>query len=242
MARGDDARQRTLPDCICYQHNYFKPHGEHAIVSACVSRNGKKNSDGHAEFLGFLRHMHPEQCAQGAQALYLVERFDSGLEKMPSFESKESWYSIPYSVTGRAVEEGGNSKGRVLPQELSYNTQRKHFKAAFKVCGIRSMKVTHAGRVGQAQRALQAMVSREDIFAAGRWLYNPCDKAYLTGLTPSFLLFTAGLVEPAKRNKLKYALPRATVPPPTELLELVFPTVPAKLLEVKKVRTTIHFA
>jgi len=159
----DSAHCRTA---FVIEHNYFKPHGEHAIVSACVSRNGKKNSDGRAEFLGFLRHMHPEQCAQGAQALYLVERFDSGLEKLPSFESKESWYSIPYSVTGRAVEEGGNSKGRVLPQEVSYDTQRKHFEAAFKVCGIRSMKVTHAGRVGQAQRALQAMVSREDIFCS----------------------------------------------------------------------------
>jgi hypothetical protein len=79
------------------------------------------------------------------------------------------------------------------------------------------------------------MVSREDIFAAGRWLYNPCDKAYLTGLTPSFLLFTAGLVEPAKRNKLKYALPRATVQPPKELLDLVFPEAPARLAHVKKV-------
>jgi hypothetical protein len=68
--------------------------------------------------------MNPEQCPQGAQALYLVERFDTGIESLPTFETKEEWYSIPYSVTGRGTEEvcvegeGSAPMKVVVPQEV----------------------------------------------------------------------------------------------------------------------------
>ena len=70
LGRGDDARKRELCDNFTYVANHMRPHGSQAIVVATVTRNGKTNKYGKAEFLGFLRHKDPEMCPQGAQAFY----------------------------------------------------------------------------------------------------------------------------------------------------------------------------
>lgn len=73
LARGEDAVSRTLADLFSYQADYIQGHAEAAIVFASVTRNGKTNTDGHAEFLGNMRHRDPALCPVGAlgQAFFM---------------------------------------------------------------------------------------------------------------------------------------------------------------------------
>lgn len=216
LGRGHESRERKLADCLAYRLEHVENHAKAAVVAAAVTRLGKTNKNGHARYLGFMRHVEPQLCPTGALALLLFMRFEVTKEAPPSFERRKDWYNIPVSVTGKRSRKTG------LPKPISYTTQRRHFKASLVHAGVsQHRKVTHIGRASGAKNMMAMGLSREAVMGFGQWLRSVADNDYITELDPRCLMRQAG-VSRADTAAMRYTLPRGMLDPPPELVHKVF--------------------
>ncbi|NBV43259.1 hypothetical protein EBR96_10920 [bacterium] len=74
MGRSQDLRDRECPDLHTYVHEGLFPHGDAAVVTACLTTDAKHNSARRKEYVGALRHKDATICTTGALACYVVCR------------------------------------------------------------------------------------------------------------------------------------------------------------------------
>ncbi|KAF1991499.1 hypothetical protein K402DRAFT_300199, partial [Aulographum hederae CBS 113979] len=84
------------------------------------------------------------------------------------------------------------AKGGDPEKELSYVTSWDWIKKVFRVVGIQSTSVTHAGRKSAPQKADSLGVAASHIQRAGHWNSDAMSSVYLHGISYEFIRALAG--------------------------------------------------
>ena len=118
-----------------------------------VMDQGKTNQHGRLEYGAALRHRDYRSCLIGALATYFFWRWHYSGESFPSFRTSQDWYHI--KVLKR---DNGH-----LSEPLSDSTAASWTRRLYSQAGIKSSKVTHAGRVSGARLAELNGVSEDQV-------------------------------------------------------------------------------
>ncbi|EED11539.1 hypothetical protein TSTA_008350 [Talaromyces stipitatus ATCC 10500] len=131
-------------------------------------------------------------------------------ESFPCFRTSQDRYHI------KVLKRDDNHH----TEPLSDSTAAPWTRCLYSEAGIKSSKVTHAGRVSGARLAELNGVSGYQIRQGGRWNADHMTGCYLTTLPRSFMRGIADFDPDWSSN---YYLPRAAVCPPPALLNRVWP-------------------
>jgi len=175
-----------------------------------VMGQGKTNQHGRLEYGAALRHRDHRSCLIGTLAVYLFWRWHCSGEAFPCFRQSEDWYNIK-------VLKRDNLH---ISEPLSDSTAASWTRRLYSQAGIRSSKVTHAGRVSGARLAELNGVSEDQIRRGGRWNADQMTGCYLTTLPRGFM---RGIADFDPEWPTSYFLPREAVAPPATLLCQVWP-------------------
>jgi hypothetical protein len=118
-----------------------------------VMDQGKTNQHGRLEYGAALRHHDYRSCLIGALATYFFWRWHCSGESFPCFRTSQDWYHI--KVLKR--------DNRHLSEPLSDSTAASWTRRLYSEAGIKSSKVTHAGRVSGARLAELNGVSEDQV-------------------------------------------------------------------------------
>jgi hypothetical protein len=108
---------------------------------------------------------------------------------------------------------------------LSYNSHRDGIKKCFEKLGMNFSAVTHIGRKSASNMADCLGAPVESIRRAGRWNTETVTNVYMSALPKDTMRLLAGFT--ADGNS--YYLSRASIDPPPELLQRIFPKIEALL-------------
>jgi hypothetical protein len=175
-----------------------------------VMGQGKTNQHGRLEYGAALRHRDHRSCLVGALATYLFWRWHCSGEPFPCFRTSQDWYDIKVLKRDNAH----------LVEPLSDSTASSWTRRLYTEAGIRTSKVTHAGRVSGARLAELNGVSEDQIRRGGRWNADQMTGCYLTTLPRAFM---RGIADFDPEWASSYFLPRETIQPPPLLLGRVWP-------------------
>ena len=205
LSRGESRREAEISDLFTLE---FPGEGPTPCMPLIfVSRSGKTNQHGRVETSGAFRSRDPELCLLGALGFYFLLRwgFRSG-ESMPDFESRQEWYYVKVLKASDPVK------------QMAYSTQLAWINRAYEWAGVVTAKKTHANRSSGAKIAELKGVSESQIRRAGHWNTDQMTGCYLNTLPRQFMRVLAG--HPEKIGSFFVA---RAVPPPPELLSLVWP-------------------
>jgi hypothetical protein len=211
LTRGGDRRAAEISDLFTFE---FKGQGPTRCMPLIfTTRAGKQNQHGRLETIGALRNRKLLTCVLSGLAFYLLYRWDLSDEPFPDFSRRAAWHNI------RLI------KGSVKNHEaaFSYNSQREWVAKAFCYAGITSQKKTHIGRSAGAKMAELKGVSEDQIRRAGRWNQDQMVSCYLNSLPREFMRSMAG--HPSQMGC--FEIGRAGIPPPDELLSMIWPGLDA---------------
>lgn len=175
-----------------------------------VMGQGKTNQHGRLEYGSALRHRDHRSCLIGTLAIYFFWRWHCSGEAFPCFRTSQDWYNIK-------VLKRDNLH---LAECLSDSTAASWTRRLYSEAGIKSSKVTHAGRVSGTKLAEANGVSEDQIRRGGRWNSDQMTGCYLTTLPRGFM---RGVADFDPEYASSYFLPRDSVAPPALLLSRVWP-------------------
>lgn len=198
-----------LPDLFSIPLPNEGPQGQGWCLVTVMSQ-GKTNQHGRLEYGAALRHRDHRSCLVGTLAFYFFWRWHCSGEAFPSFRQSEDWYNI--KVLKR------DNLHRTEP--LSDSTAASWTRRLYSEAGIKTSKVTHAGRVSGARLAELNGVSEDQIRRGGRWNADQMTGCYLTTLPRGFM---RGIADFDPEYASSYFLPRETVAPSALLLSRVWP-------------------
>lgn len=236
LLRSEDTRDAAIADQFLLEVGIGNSRLSKAWVMAMD--HGKTNQYGRTEYAGAFRQKDPLVCVVGALALYFFWRFDVCGEDLPNFTDNEQLYVCPQTsfiadiltflsfLLSNPIK---LLKGGDRTKPMSYTTQNKAFKAAFKACNIATTKVTHAGRGSGVRMAESNGVGEAQLRRLGRWNANKMVGCYLTQLPIEAMLGMAGF----SGGPGSYYISRSELSPPLELQQMVFPSVDASLEDVQ---------
>ncbi|CEP13751.1 hypothetical protein [Parasitella parasitica] len=205
MLRGEVSRFIDLKHCFSLE---FKDEGPtRCPVFVMMIVNGKTNQEHKKLYSGVIRHKEVNACAFGALGFYLFQRFHEDGEDFPRFEDKSDQFPIKLC-------KGQDHKSSIAP-----STKIDAVHRAFKLAGVKSKKLTHAGRGSGARDAEMAGASVDHIKRMGRWSLDTVENVYLPCLPCTAIRIMSEFPEQIGC----YRLPRALVTPPESLLCMVFP-------------------
>jgi hypothetical protein len=175
-----------------------------------VMDQGKTNQHGRLEYGAALRHRDHRSCLIGSLAVYFFWRWHCSGEAFPSFRQSQDWYNI------KVLKRNNLHCTEALSDSTAASwTRRLHQEA-----GIKTSKVTHAGRESGARLAEANGVPEDQIRRGGRWNADQMTGCYLTTLPRAFM---RGIADFDPEYASSYFLPRETVAPPAQLLSRVWP-------------------
>jgi hypothetical protein len=173
-----------------------------------VMDQGKTNQHGRLEYGAALRHRDHRSCLIGSLAVYFFWRWHRSGEAFPSFRQSQDWYNI------KVLKRDNLHRTEALSDSTAASwTRRLHCKA-----GIKTSKVTHAGRESRARLAEANSVPEDQIRRGGRWNADQMTGCYLTTLPRAFM---RGIADFDPEYTSSYFLPRETVAPPALLISRV---------------------
>jgi hypothetical protein len=141
-----------LPDLFSMALPKEGPNGTGWCLVTVMSQ-GKTNQHGRQEYGAALRHRDHRSCLVGALATYLFWRWHCSGEAFPSFRTSQDWYNI--KVLKRDTEH---------PTEpLSDSTASSWTRRLYAAAGIKTSKVTQAGRGSGARNAELNGVSEDQV-------------------------------------------------------------------------------
>jgi len=209
LIRGENVRDLELPDFFSITYENEGPKECNAMV--IIKGRGKTNQYGKPLFSGYYRHKDVTLCAVSSAAFFLFLRYHICNEPFPDLSSPEGWYDIV-----------------MFCSYVTSNT--KAFSAsghALAICNahdklqIISPKVTHGGRLYGRQKLEDVGVEKVAQDVAGGWSVSAGEGCYGNGLSKPSMRAMAGF----PHDQAMYNLPRASLCPPRELLDMVFPSV-----------------
>jgi len=177
-----------------------------------VMDQGKTNQHGRLEYGAALRHRDHRSCLIGALATYFFWRWHCSGEAFPCFRTSQDWYNIKVLKRDNAH----------LAEPLSDSTASSWTRRLYAEAGIKSSKVTHAGRVSGARLAELNGVSEDQIRRGGRWNADQMTGCYLTTLPRAFM---RGIADFDPEWASSYFLPQETIQPPPLLLSRIWPDI-----------------
>lgn len=214
LFRGDSQKMVTLSELAALVLEEEGPTKCVAIVA--VSRAGKRNTKGLAQYGAMLRAKDVFACPVWALSAWLFVRFNilpncppSSQSSFPSFAERKDWYDLPLL-----------SQVRDPTKPISYKTQQEAMINALLAAGVFPSKSTHENRRTGARLAEKGEVSIDDIARAGGWATATLETTYLSALPRKSMRVIAG--HPKKKGF--FVLPRAVVVPDT-LKGQVFPEI-----------------
>lgn len=207
LGRGESKRMMQLPDLFSLEMAKEGPTECFALV--ITMDKGKTNQFGRVEYGAAIRHAHALTCPVGALALYFFHRWHVEAEEFPNMTTREKWYDIHVM------------KGTDRLKQISYSTQAKAYKRAFKAVGISTAKVTHAPRGSAARHMNEEDVPDNQQRRVGRWGKDKMLGCYMTDLPKQAMRALAGF----STRQGGFWLPRAAVTPPVDLQAQVFPEI-----------------
>jgi hypothetical protein len=139
-----------LPDLFSIPLPNEGPKGRGWCLIAVVDQS-KTNQHGRLEYGAALRHRDYRSCLIGALATYFFWRWHCSGESFPCFRTSQDWHHI--KVLKR---DNGH-----LSEPLSDSTAASWTRRLYSEAGIKSSKVTHAGRVSGARLAELTGVSED---------------------------------------------------------------------------------
>ena len=163
-----------------------------------VMGQGKTNQHGRLEYGAALRHRDYRSCLIGALATYFFWRWHCSGEPFPCLRTSQDWYNIKVLKRDSAH----------LAEPLSDSTASSWTRRLYGEAGIKTSKVTHAGRVSGARLAELNGVSEDQIRRGGRWNADQMTGCYLTTLPRAFM---RGIADFDLEWALSYFLPRETI-------------------------------
>ena len=211
MMRGERRRAGQLADLFALDLKHEGPVGTDCTAMVLLMDNGKTNKFGRLEYVTVVRNKDPLLCTMANVAFYLFYRWDCQHEPVPRFQRSSQWYTKP-------ILKGAKSS----VQPLSYQTMLEWVNRVFDIADLRTLKKTHAGRVGGANCADEAGVEDSHIRRAGLWNADSMSKCYLSNISRPFVRAMAGFPPNEAGN---YFLPRAQVKPPPSLVRAIWPWV-----------------
>lgn len=222
ISRGQIQRYLELSDLYVQQLPDEGPHGAYALV--VNFDKSKTNQDGKDQRAGALRNKEVELCAVGSLALYFFKRFVIDKEPFPDMEHRENWYYTPLF------------KGAKKSEAMSYDGQYNAVRTSFKANGIHVSVATHLGRKLGAADADHGGASTDHTKRQGQWSRGAYECSYLDKTLPLEALRTlAGF----RKDIGNYYIPRASIDPPYELKEMVFPALPEARRKFNKFLSTL---
>jgi hypothetical protein len=198
-----------LPDLFSMPLPGEGPQGQGWCLVTVMSQ-GKTNQHGRLEYGAALRHRDYRACLVGTLAVYFFWRWHCSGEAFPCFRRSQDWYDIK-------VLKRDNLH---VSEPLSDSTAASWTRRLYSQAGIRSSKVTHAGRVSGTRLAELNGVSEDQIRRGGRWNADQMTGCYLTTLPRGFM---RGIADFDPEWPASYFLPREAVAPPAALLCQVWP-------------------
>ena len=177
---------------------------------------GKQNSHGKDEFGNCVRHRSANVCPVGAVAKHLFARFHIAGEAFPCFESRASWYKI-------ALVPVSSADPTAL---MSYEAQRKMYQRVINACGVVTSAVTHVNRKSAVNMLAEDGINYDELRRMGRWAVDRMTGCYISSYPLKGLKSMADFRTDQGQN---YFLPRASIVPPKELQDMVFPTAEEEL-------------
>jgi hypothetical protein len=208
ILRGENARKLEFADLITREYEQQGPSPCQLVI--LLLNNGKTNSVNKQEFAGMCRSKNVELCAIGALAAYLFQRFNVDNEAFPNLKHPKNWYTIK-------VFRASGKKNRRTP--ISENTHRNRVSKAISAAKIKTSKKTHIFRLCSGKTPAMMELHSDLRRQQGRWNNTAMDKCYSDLPLPAIRAL-AGFSGPGS-----FFLPRGTVNPPKELVELVYPAL-----------------
>lgn len=190
-----------------------------------LSKTAKSNQTNH---VGAIRHADPKLCILNAAARLLFYRFQMTGEGYPDFSSQDKWYNVKLLVPCLKSARWDSRKKELvlggLPRSRTWEvgslTQNRWAELVYQDTTV-DRKLNRSSGVWLGAQA------GVDIDDGGRQGQSKSTKHYLYGFLHTMLRVQAGF----KPDVGHYYVPRATVDPPEDLLQQVFPGVEAMLSE-----------
>ena len=169
-----------------------------------------------------IRHKDVTRCEQGSLAIYLFVRYYCTDEDFDLSDNK-AWYhirtAVPVGNSGQGTREKYSEVTRM--KNMGSSTYTRQMELAFEALGHKPSHTAHFGRSCAPVLLEFAEVLTSVIKELGNWSLDVFEKHYASKMAWEALRAAAGF----RKERGHYYLPRAKIPVPQDLKDLVFPNV-----------------